>query len=66
MTDPAIRKIFDELRQCPDIPSDPNLRLDKFGFIVERHTHAECRALGWYVENGKVKSNLVGKPPLMG
>ena len=61
------QEIFNTRPRPPEFPDDPDLRLDCFGFIVERHSHGADHSLGWRVdEKGRVIGNLAGKPPLMG
>ena len=66
MTNKSTEEVFDGLRKHPDFVNDPDLRLDDFEFIVERHSHRSDHAFGWQIEKGKVIGNLVGKPPQMG
>lgn len=63
----SIQDVFDGLPTHPDFPCDPDIRLDEFGDIVERHSHGAVHSFSWGVdENGRAIGNIVGKPSLTG
>ena len=67
MNDKDPQEIFGKLGMHPDFPEDPDLRIDYFGFIVERHSHGAAHSFGWRVDDqDRIIGNVAGKPPLMG
>ena len=67
MMSETTQDIFDGLRKHRDFLGDPDIRLDEFGYIIERHSHGAVHSFGWRVDqDGRVVGNMVGKSPLMG
>ena len=67
MNNKDLQDIFDGLRKPPDFLEDPDLRIDQFGYIIERYSHGADHSYGWRVDDqGKVIGNMAGKPPIMG
>ena len=51
----------------PTFPADPDLRIDSFGFIIQRHSHGAAHSFGWLLdERGRVIGNIANKKPQMG
>ena len=67
MCNKTIDDIFDGLKKHPVFHDDPDLRLDHYGYLIERQSYGASHSFGWRVTaQGWVIGNVVGTRPLMG
>ena len=66
MSDNSEERVWNGLRRVPGHEADNDLRLDAYGYPIERRSFEASNSFGWRVADGEAIGNLVGKLPAMG
>ena len=69
MTRQEDMKAFDARPRSTErtLRDDDDMRLDEFGYLIERQSYGASNSFGWNVNSaGQVVGNMAGRKPVMG